>query len=130
VKASVMLEETGPAVRGRTARRWRCSNRPRFAGKDYQDKRPRDRYVSESRSLLDVLEARLATRTWIMGDDFTITDIGTFPMIRNLVGYYRANANHSYKRGSRKIQDEARGRNYFRRTAFGIRQVAAAMHKE
>ena len=126
-----MLEETGPAVRGRTARRWRCSNRPRFAGKDYQDKRPRDRYVSESRSLLDVLEARLATRTWIMGDDFTITDIGTFPMIRNLVGYYRANANHSYKRGSRKIQDEARGRNYFRRTAFGIRsQVAAAMHKE
>ena len=62
----------------------------KFAGKDYEDKRPRDRYVAESRTLLDVLEARLAGRTWIMGDDFTIADIGTFPMIRNLIGYYGA----------------------------------------
>jgi GST-like protein len=62
----------------------------KFAGKDYEDKRPRDRYVAESRRLLDVLEARLATRTWIMGDDFTIADIGTFPMIRNLIGHYGA----------------------------------------
>ncbi|HKU13313.1 MAG TPA: glutathione S-transferase N-terminal domain-containing protein [Steroidobacteraceae bacterium] len=62
----------------------------RFAGKEYEDKRPRDRYVAESRRLLDVLEARLATRTWIMGEDFTVADIGTFPMIRNLVYFYRA----------------------------------------
>jgi len=62
----------------------------KFAGRQYEDKRPRDRYVSESRRLLDVLEARLATREWIMGDEFTIADIGTFPMIRNLVGYYGA----------------------------------------
>ena len=27
-----------------------------------------------------------------MGDDFTIADIGTFPMIRNLIGYYDAGA--------------------------------------
>jgi len=62
----------------------------KYAGKEYEDKRPRDRYVTESRRLLDVIEARLATREWIMGDDFTVADIGTFPMIRNLVGFYGA----------------------------------------
>lgn len=62
----------------------------KFDGKHYVDKRPRDRYVAESRTLLDVLEARLATRRWIMGDELTIADIGTFPMIRNLIGYYGA----------------------------------------
>ena len=40
----------------------------RFAGKDYEDKRPRDRYVAESKRLLGVLERRLADRTWIMGN--------------------------------------------------------------
>lgn len=62
----------------------------KFAGRQYEDKRPRDRYVTESRRLLDVLEARLTTRTWIMSDEYTIADIGTFPMIRNLIGYYGA----------------------------------------
>jgi GSH-dependent disulfide-bond oxidoreductase len=62
----------------------------KFAGKEYEDKRPRDRYVAESRRLLDVIEERLATREWIMGEDFTVADIGTFPMIRNLIGYYGA----------------------------------------
>ena len=42
----------------------------KFEGKTYEDKRPRDRYVAESRRLLDVLEARLVNRTWIMGEDF------------------------------------------------------------
>jgi len=62
----------------------------KFAGRHFEDKRPRDRYVSESRQLLDVIEARLTNREWIMGDQFTIADIGTFPMIRNLIGYYGA----------------------------------------
>jgi GST-like protein len=62
----------------------------KFAGRQYEDKRPRDRYVNESRHLLDVLEARLTNRTWIMGDELTIADIGIFPMIRNLIGYYGA----------------------------------------
>jgi GST-like protein len=61
-----------------------------LAGKEYEDKRPRDRYVAESRRLLDVLEQRLASRTWIMGEDFTVADIGTFPMIRNLINHYGA----------------------------------------
>ena len=62
----------------------------KFAGKDYEDKRPRDRYIAESKRLLAVLEQRLAGRAWIMGDDYSIADIATFPWIRNLVGFYEA----------------------------------------
>ncbi|GKS76569.1 glutathione S-transferase N-terminal domain-containing protein [Acidovorax sp. SUPP950] len=62
----------------------------KFAGKDYEDKRPRDRYVAESRRLLGVLEQRLAGRDWILGDDYTIADIAVFPWVRNLVGFYEA----------------------------------------
>ncbi|MEP6825716.1 MAG: glutathione S-transferase N-terminal domain-containing protein [Ramlibacter sp.] len=62
----------------------------KFAGKDYEDKRPRDRYVAESRRLLGVLERRLAGRAWLMGKDYTIADIATFPWVRNLVGFYGA----------------------------------------
>jgi len=62
----------------------------KFAGKDYEDKRPRDRYVAESVRLLGVLERRLAGRDWIMGDEYSIADIATFPWVRNLVGFYGA----------------------------------------
>ena len=62
----------------------------KFAGKEYEDKRPRERYVNESKRLLNVLNERLATRKWIMGDDYTIADIATFPWVRNLVGFYEA----------------------------------------
>lgn len=62
----------------------------KFAGKEYEDKRPRDRYAAESRRLLKVLDQRLAERSWIMGDDYTIADIATFPWVRNLVGFYGA----------------------------------------
>ncbi|OZI24209.1 glutathione S-transferase [Bordetella genomosp. 7] len=62
----------------------------KFAGKDYEDKRPRDRYVAESARLLKVLDGHLAGRAWIMGDDYTIADIATFPWIRNLIGFYGA----------------------------------------
>jgi len=62
----------------------------KFAGKDYEDKRPRDRYVAESRRLLGVLDGRLASRPWIMGEEYSIADIATFPWVRNLVGFYEA----------------------------------------
>ena len=62
----------------------------KFAGKDYEDKRPRDRYVAEVKRLLGVLNQRLATRAWIMGDDYSIADIATFPWVRNLIGFYGA----------------------------------------
>jgi len=62
----------------------------KFAGKDYEDKRPRDRYVAEAKRLLGVLDGRLAGRQWIMGDEYTIADIATFPWVRNLIGFYEA----------------------------------------
>jgi GST-like protein len=62
----------------------------KFAGKDYEDKRPLDRYVAESRRLLGVLDKHLAGREWIMGDDYSIADIASFPWINNLVGFYEA----------------------------------------
>lgn len=62
----------------------------KFAGKDYEDKRPRDRYVGEARRLLAVLEQRLAGRDWMMGELYTIVDMATFPWVRNLIGFYEA----------------------------------------
>ena len=62
----------------------------KFAGKDYEDKRPRDRYVAEARRLLGVLDQRLQGRDWVMGDTYTIADIAIFPWVRNLIGFYGA----------------------------------------
>ncbi|RJF96531.1 glutathione S-transferase [Noviherbaspirillum cavernae] len=62
----------------------------KFAGREYDDKRPRDRYVAESKRLLGVLNQRLAGRDWIMGETYTIADMATFPWVRNLIGFYEA----------------------------------------
>jgi GSH-dependent disulfide-bond oxidoreductase len=62
----------------------------KFAGRTWEDKRPRDRYVAEAKRLLRVLDEQLATRAWLAGEEYTIADIATFPWIRNLIGYYEA----------------------------------------
>ena len=62
----------------------------KFAGKEFEDKRPRDRYVAESRRLLAVMDRRLAKGPWFMGETYTIADIATFPWINNLIGFYGA----------------------------------------
>ena len=62
----------------------------KFAGRQYEDKRPLQRYVAESKRLLGVLDQRLEGRDWIMGEAYTIADIATFPWIRNLIGFYGA----------------------------------------
>ena len=62
----------------------------KFAGKDYEDKRPRDRYVAESRRLLGVMDRHLAERPWFAGDAYTIADIAIFPWVNNLIGFYGA----------------------------------------
>jgi GST-like protein len=62
----------------------------KFAGKDIEDKRPRDRYVAEAKRLLQVLDTRLTDRAWLIGDDYTIADIATFGWVRNLIGFYGA----------------------------------------
>ena len=62
----------------------------KFAGRDFADKRPRDRYVAESARLLGVLDQHLQDRDWMMGHDYSIADIALFPWVRNLVGFYEA----------------------------------------
>jgi GST-like protein len=62
----------------------------KFAGRDYEDKQPLQRYVSESKRLLGVMETRLRGRQWIMDDDFTIADISMLGWVRNLIGFYEA----------------------------------------
>jgi GST-like protein len=62
----------------------------KFAGKEYEDKRPLERYVAESKRLLAVLDQRLEGRDWVMGDEYTVADIAILPWVRNLVGFYDA----------------------------------------
>jgi GST-like protein len=62
----------------------------KFAGKNYEDKRPRDRYVAEAKRLLRVLDEQLAKQPWIAGEEYTIADVATFPWVRNLIGFYEA----------------------------------------
>ena len=62
----------------------------KFAGREYEDKRPLERYRAETQRLLCVLETRLAGRDWLMGDDYTIADVATVGWVRNLIGFYGA----------------------------------------
>ena len=62
----------------------------KFAGKDWEDKRPLGRYVDESKRLLGVMDAALAGRAWFLGDDYTIADISMLGWVRNLIGFYEA----------------------------------------
>jgi GST-like protein len=62
----------------------------KFAGREYEDKRPRDRYAAESSRLLGVLDGWLATREWVMGADYSIADISLLGWVRNLIGFYEA----------------------------------------
>jgi GST-like protein len=61
----------------------------KFAGREYEDKRPLNRYAAESKRLLGVLDTRLDGRDWIM-DEYSIADIATLGWVRNLVGFYGA----------------------------------------
>ena len=60
-----------------------------FAGKDWADKRPLERYLAEAKRLLGVLDGRLAGRDWIMGD-YSIADVATLGWVRNLITFYEA----------------------------------------
>jgi GSH-dependent disulfide-bond oxidoreductase len=62
----------------------------KFAGKDFEDKRPLQRYVIEAKRLLGVMETHLQDRQWFMDDEYTIADISMLGWVRNLVGFYGA----------------------------------------
>ncbi|RQR24055.1 glutathione S-transferase [Burkholderia sp. Bp9143] len=62
----------------------------KFAGKTYEDKRPLNRYATESARLLGVLDERLVGRDWVMGADYSIADMSMLGWVRNLIGFYEA----------------------------------------
>lgn len=69
----------------------------RFGGAQYEDKRPRDRYVAESRRLLRVLNEQLKGKTWVMGDELSIADMAIFPWVHSVVHFYQASAIVGYE---------------------------------
>ena len=72
----------------------RCSARSASStnspARTFEDKRPLERYVAESKRLLGVMETHLAGRQWIMDDEYTIADISMLGWVRNLIGFYGA----------------------------------------
>jgi GSH-dependent disulfide-bond oxidoreductase len=62
----------------------------KFGGKDYEDRRPFERYRDETRRLLRVLDGQLEGRDYIMGKSYSIADIATWPWVRTMVGFYDA----------------------------------------
>lgn len=62
----------------------------RFEGKAIEDKRPLQRYVDETKRLLEILDQRLDGRQWMMDDDYTIADISIVGTVRNFIEFYKA----------------------------------------
>ena len=62
----------------------------KFAGKDFEDKRPRDRYVAEATRLLGVMDGALAGKDWFLGDRFSIADVSMLGWVNGLTGFYGA----------------------------------------
>ncbi|HEV2818036.1 MAG TPA: glutathione S-transferase N-terminal domain-containing protein [Allosphingosinicella sp.] len=69
----------------------------KFAGREWEDKRPLQRYVAETKRLLGVLETRLDGREWLM-DDYSLADIATLGWVRNLITFYEARELVDYDR--------------------------------
>jgi len=62
----------------------------KFAGREYEDKRPLERYVAEAKRLLGVLDRQLDGKAWIVGDEYTIADIATLGWVNTLLTFYGA----------------------------------------
>src|SRR3546814_19869440 len=92
----------------------------KFAGKAYEDQRPRDRYAAESARLLGVLDDRLAGRDWVMDEGYSIADISLLGWVRNLITFYAA----------REIVGFDRFAHVQRRTARGLARPAVQHGQE
>jgi len=62
----------------------------KFAGKDYEDRRPFERYRDEVKRLLRVLDQHLEGRDYITGSNYSIADIASWPWVRTINGFYEA----------------------------------------
>lgn len=58
----------------------------KFAGSEWEDKRPQERYIAEGKRLIAVLEKELEGKDWIAGD-YSIADIAIAPWLRALDFY-------------------------------------------
>lgn len=58
----------------------------KFAGSEWEDKRPQQRYIDEGKRLLNVLEGALEGKDWIAGD-YSIADIAIAPWLGALDFY-------------------------------------------
>ena len=58
----------------------------KFAGSQWEDKRPQQRYLAETKRLLNVLNLELAGKDWIAGE-YSIADIAIAPWLRALDFY-------------------------------------------
>ena len=58
----------------------------KFAGSEYEDKRPQQRYITEAKRLLAVLEKHMEGRDWVTGS-YSIADIAIAPWLRALDFY-------------------------------------------
>ncbi|MEM9433227.1 MAG: glutathione S-transferase N-terminal domain-containing protein [Pseudomonadota bacterium] len=58
----------------------------KFAGSQWEDKRPQQRYIDEAKRLLAVVEKSLEGKEWIAGD-YSIADIAIAPWLRALDFY-------------------------------------------
>mgnify|MGYP003664152665 CR=1 FL=1 len=59
----------------------------KFAGSEWEDKRPQQRYIDEAKRLLNLLNLELAGKDWITGSDYSIADIANAPWLRALDFY-------------------------------------------
>jgi len=53
------------------------------APKGHEDPYAIERYVAESRRLLEILDRQLAGKVYVLGDDFSIVDMTTYPWARS-----------------------------------------------
>ena len=59
-----------------------------------------DRYIKESRRLLEVLDRHLERKTYLVNEEFTIADIAMYPWARCFIGLvYRSTDYLTYKNG-------------------------------
>lgn len=58
----------------------------KFAGSEIEDPRPRDRYITEAKRLLAVLDTHLEGKDWVAGE-YSIADMAIAPWLRALDFY-------------------------------------------
>lgn len=59
----------------------------KFAGSEWEDKRPQERYINEAKRLLHVVNLELAGKDWIAGPNYSIADIAIAPWLQALEFY-------------------------------------------